>query len=110
MGGVVEDFEEHAFQRHRRFYRQQVAAGLVELGDEGRQRGLDQFTLELAVIESKANTSDPEVSFTVTQTISTNPIRSSARLSRSCTAEVVSACRTAWLELLPRASRTIFRG
>jgi hypothetical protein len=43
VGGCVEDFEEHAFQRHRRFYREQVAAALVEVGDEGRQRGLGQF-------------------------------------------------------------------
>ena len=48
VGGVVEDFEEHAFQRHRRFYPQQVATGLVELGDEGWQRGLGQFAFELA--------------------------------------------------------------
>ena len=109
-GGVVEDFEEYAFQRYRRFHRQQVAAALVELGDEGRQGGLGQFAFELAVIGSKARDSDPEVSFMATQTISTNPIRSSARLSRSCTAEVVSAFRTAWLELLPRASRMIFGG
>jgi len=48
-GGCVEDLEEHAFQRYRRVYREQVAAALVELGDEGRQRGLGQFAFELAV-------------------------------------------------------------
>jgi hypothetical protein len=59
LAGGGEDFEEDAFQRYRRFYRQQVAAGLVELGDEGRQRGLGQFAFELTVIGSKARAMYP---------------------------------------------------
>ena len=48
LGGLGEYAEEHGFQRYGRLDGQQVAAGVAQLCDGGRQLALCKLALELA--------------------------------------------------------------